>query len=177
MDPSLQIPYNVLNTSPLKPGVNISKSQAHKFLPYDIYSKIGATQSKEALEKEYNKIMGEQAQKSQENQEDKSQNKQNQSQSEQSNKTQDKQKKKSNIKAMINFDKLSAGTVSSSSGIFNGKNIQFGWSSHSKTNNGFGTLGGNHNNFHDNVNVVFDNDQIDTPIDDRDVMWSPIPTS
>lgn len=89
-----------------------------------------------------------------------------------------KKKKKSNkSEAMISFDKLSVGTVSSSSGVFNGKNIQFGWSSHSKTNTGFGTLGGSSNRVNRNINVVFDNDQVDTPIDDRDTMWSPVPTS
>lgn len=74
---------------------------------------------------------------------------------------------------MIDLDSLSVGTVSSSSGVFNGKNLQFGWSAHSKTNNGFGTLGGQQNSVNKNYNIVFDNDHIDTPIDDRDVMWSP----
>ncbi|MEH7385852.1 hypothetical protein V7147_10630 [Bacillus sp. JJ1521] len=77
-------------------------------------------------------------------------------------------------KGMINFEKLQAGSISNASGIFNGKNIQFGWSSHRKENSGFGTLGGHNNKVIKNTNVVFDNDQIDTPIDDRDTMWSPL---
>lgn len=95
--------------------------------------------------------------------------------SKQQNKDKQQQQKKSN--AMISFDTLKVGTVSSSSGIFNGKNIQFGWSSHSKSNTGFGSLGGSDNKVNKNTNVVFDNDQLDTPIDDRDTMWSPIPTT
>lgn len=93
-------------------------------------------------------------------------------------KSKEQGKKQQNPKnAMISFDTLKVGTVSSSSGIFNGKNIQFGWSSHSKSNTGFGSLSGHDNKVNKNTNVVFDNDQLDTPIDDRDTMWSPIPTT
>lgn len=90
---------------------------------------------------------------------------------------QEKSKKKKKPNAIVSFDQLTAGTVSSSSGIFNGKNIQFGWSAHSKSNTGFGSVGGHNNKIDQNTNVVFDNDQLDTPIDDRDKMWSPVPSS
>ncbi|WP_158701739.1 hypothetical protein [Lentibacillus sp. Marseille-P4043] len=94
------------------------------------------------------------------------------------NKQGEQQKKKQSQKkqnAMISFNKLSVGTVSSSSGVFNGKNVQFGWSSQSKSNTGFGKIGGHNNKANKNTNVVFDNDQVDTPIDDRDTMWGTIP--
>ncbi|TCP21951.1 hypothetical protein EV207_13838 [Scopulibacillus darangshiensis] len=159
------IPYNVLNTLPFKPGVNISRSQAQNPHPYP-------------FQEEYKKMADQQPQQFQSYPFNGDKVKDNEAKNEQSQKQKNKKKKKkSKPKAMISFDKLSAGSLAASSGIFNGKNIQFGWSAHSKTNNGFGTLSGNHNNFHDNYNIVFDNDQIDTPIDDRDVMWSPIPTS
>lgn len=172
-----QYPYNVLN-SPFKPGVQIAKEKVYGYgaLPYAFYNKSLKNPSKEELEEEYKKIMGSHTQ------DHKKQQEQEKQKQEQAKNDQEKQssgggssKKKSN--AMISFDKLSAGTVSSSSGIFNGRNIQFGWSSHSKTNNGFGTMGGNHNTMHNNLNIVFDNDQLDTPIDDRDIMWSPVPNS
>lgn len=89
----------------------------------------------------------------------------------------DKDPKKGNpqkmTKAMINIEHMQAGTISNASGIFSGKNIQIGWSSHGKSNSGFGTLGGRNNKVNNNTNVVFDNDQIDTPIDDRDTMLDP----
>ncbi|MBS4193735.1 hypothetical protein [Lederbergia citri] len=69
------------------------------------------------------------------------------------------------LKAKIKLENLSAGTVSNSSGIFCGKNIQLTWISHGTINSGFGTLGGLNNKVNKNMNVVFDNDLIDTPTD------------
>lgn len=106
----------------------------------------------------------------------KKQSDQEQKQGQQSKKEKNQQPKKPK-NAIVSFHSLTAGTVSSSSGIFNGKNIQFGWSAHSKTNTGFGSVGGHDNKIDQNTNVVFDNDQLDTPIDDRDKMWSPVPSS
>lgn len=78
---------------------------------------------------------------------------------------------KSNV--TIRFEEFEIGTISNSSGVFNSQtNIQFGWSSHSKSNTGFGSLGGQGNKVEQNTNIVFDNDLVDTPIDDRDIMWS-----
>lgn len=156
-------PYNVLNQPPFDGEVKITTYPKYGLLPYDIYSKHPKEPSQAELEKEYKEIMKSQQKKPS----DKKQEKQ----------PKPKEKKKPKQSAMISFDQLTAGTIQSSSGIFNGKNIQFGWSAHSKTNNGFGTVGGNSNTLRNNINVVFDNDQLDTPIDDRDIMWSPVPTT
>lgn len=78
-------------------------------------------------------------------------------------------------KALINIGNLQAGSISNASGIFSGKNIQIGWSSHGKANSGFGTIGGHHHKVTHNTNLVIDNDQIDTPIEDRSATLSPFP--
>lgn len=70
----------------------------------------------------------------------------------------------------INFDTISVGSIASASGVFNGTNSQFGWSTHSKTNSGFGTVSGNKCLIYRNFSMVYDPDIIDTPIDDRDLM-------
>ncbi|MBM7646793.1 hypothetical protein JOD45_003027 [Scopulibacillus daqui] len=71
----------------------------------------------------------------------------------------------------ISFKSLSVGSMSASSGVFNGTNRQFGWSSHSKANSGLGSIGGEKHEIVRNINMVMDNDHLDTPIDDRDIMW------
>jgi hypothetical protein len=149
-------PYNVLNypffyDEGVHPGYGNGS----------LYNKQQVEPTKVDLEIEYEDIMENQLEPEQEKNDE----------AEESSK-----KKQTNINALISFDKLTAGTIQSSSGIFNGKNIQFGWSAHSKTNNGFGTVSGNSNTFHNNINVVFDNDQLDTPIDDRGIMWGPVPS-
>ena len=59
-------------------------------------------------------------------------------------------------------------TMSNCSGIFiSNINVMYGWSSHSKSNQGFGSIGAS-NLVRDNINIVYDPDYIDTPIDDRD---------
>ena len=78
-------------------------------------------------------------------------------------------------KALINIGNLQAGSISNASGIFSGKNIQIGWSSHGKANSGFGTIGGHHHKVTHNTNLVIDNDQIDTPIEDSSTTLSPFP--
>lgn len=66
---------------------------------------------------------------------------------------------------LVNFQTLTVTSVGASSGIFIGKNCAVGWSAHSKNNTGLGSAGGE---VLHNVNVVYDNDLIDCPIDDRD---------
>lgn len=64
---------------------------------------------------------------------------------------------------------LTVHTVSGNSGLYIAQhNVVFGISSHSKSNEGFGSVG-SHNAVFRNVNLVYDPDVIDTPIDDRDV--------
>lgn len=58
--------------------------------------------------------------------------------------------------------------ISDCSGVFiSSSNVMHGWSSHSKSNNGFGSIGAS-NLVERNVNIVYDPDYLDTPIDDRD---------
>lgn len=72
-------------------------------------------------------------------------------------------------KFLVQFDRIVVNTIGPNSGIFVGTNLQYGWSSHNKTNASFSGLG-DHSEVSRNVNVIYDNDMIDTPIDDRDVI-------
>src|SRR5579875_1436220 len=64
---------------------------------------------------------------------------------------------------------LQVGSVQSCSGVFIGaQNVTYGWSSHSKSNVGFGSVQSS-NLIYRNFTVLQDQDSIDTPIDDRDV--------
>lgn len=61
------------------------------------------------------------------------------------------------------------GMVSGNSAVYIAeRNVVLGVSSHSKTNNGFGSIDSN-NILRGNLNLVYDCDVVDTPIDDRDV--------
>lgn len=64
---------------------------------------------------------------------------------------------------------ICVGIITGNSGVYiSEKNVIFGISSHSKSNNGFGSIGSN-NLLYRSINLVYDSDFIDTPIDDRDV--------
>lgn len=64
-------------------------------------------------------------------------------------------------------------TMSNQSGLFIGdRNTSMGWSAHSKTNSIFGNVGGNSNILFRNFLFLNDPDNIDTPIDDRDIHFS-----
>jgi hypothetical protein len=69
---------------------------------------------------------------------------------------------------LIHFDAIEVEFIQSSSGIFVGTNTQLRWSAHRKTNDGFGTVSGDGNIMHHNVNVVNDGDWIDAPISGGD---------
>ncbi|WP_052339231.1 hypothetical protein [Gorillibacterium massiliense] len=67
-------------------------------------------------------------------------------------------------RAFVIFNKLFVNTIEDSSGIFIGTNQAIGWSSSSKTNQGFGTL---QNSTLSNIaSVVYDSDVMDASIDD-----------
>jgi hypothetical protein len=70
---------------------------------------------------------------------------------------------------LIQFDSINVNVIESNSGIFIGTNYQFCWNSHSKKNIAFGELSGHSNIIQQNMNLLCDNDLIDTPIDDRDL--------
>ncbi|WP_058303357.1 hypothetical protein [Gorillibacterium timonense] len=75
----------------------------------------------------------------------------------------------------IELGNINVNRIDSASGIFVGTNAQWGWSSHGKSISGFGSVTGMLNRLSANVSVVYDNDLIDTPIDDRDVLAAPYP--
>ena len=68
---------------------------------------------------------------------------------------------------VVKFEKLAVSSIGSSSGIFIGKNNAIGWSAHGKSNQGLGYANGKVIN---SVNLVYDNDFVDSPIDDRDLI-------
>jgi hypothetical protein len=71
---------------------------------------------------------------------------------------------------VVHFDKIMVNSISTSAGIFVGTNSQYGWSSHNKENANICGISGDSNEFVNNVNILHDDDLIDTPIDDRDLM-------
>lgn len=75
-------------------------------------------------------------------------------------------------KFLVHFDRIVVNSIGTSAGVFIGTNLQYGWSSHNKSNSSISDISGTGNTFTRNVNVICDNDLIDTPIDDRDVFLS-----
>jgi len=67
-------------------------------------------------------------------------------------------------KACVVFNKLLVNNIEDSSGIFIGTNQAIGWSSYSKSNQGFGSLSGS--TMTHAVSVVQDSDLIDAPFED-----------
>lgn len=64
---------------------------------------------------------------------------------------------------------INVNSVDTSSGVFIGINYANNWSSHQKTNHGFGTL--HHSQVTDTFSLVIDNDVIDTPIESHAVTY------
>jgi len=67
---------------------------------------------------------------------------------------------------VIYLNSLSVDTLDTTCGVFIGVNRATGWSSHAKTNSGLGTSGPHCRN---NINIVYDNDFVDTPAESRDM--------
>ncbi|WP_282939526.1 hypothetical protein [Paenibacillus sp. RC67] len=67
-------------------------------------------------------------------------------------------------RAYVVFNKLFVNNIEDSSGIFIGTNQAIGWSTYSKSNQGFGSL--SNSTLTNVVSVVQDPDFIDTPIED-----------
>jgi hypothetical protein len=67
-------------------------------------------------------------------------------------------------KAYVIFNKLFVNNIEDSSGIFIGTNQAIGWSTYSKSNQGFGNL--RNATLTNSISVVQDPDVIDTPIED-----------
>ncbi|GGH75425.1 hypothetical protein JOD43_000526 [Pullulanibacillus pueri] len=66
----------------------------------------------------------------------------------------------------IECDTLAVNSLEANSGIFIGNNHSFYWSSHNKVNNGLGTI--NSCDISKVLNIVYDNDFIDTFINDHE---------
>lgn len=71
----------------------------------------------------------------------------------------------------IVYHSIQVTNAASNAGVFNGINTQFGWSTHYKTNTAFGTLAGHDNQAPKSINFLQDSDQVDTYINDQDLMW------
>jgi hypothetical protein len=69
------------------------------------------------------------------------------------------------INPFIQFDTINVNLIEKSSGIFIGKNRQCNWSSYNKSNLALGSISGRNNLVKHNLNIVMDNDTIDTHID------------
>ncbi|WAH42520.1 hypothetical protein NZD89_03245 [Alicyclobacillus fastidiosus] len=68
------------------------------------------------------------------------------------------------------FGNIIVNNINHTSGIFVGENMQFGWSGHMKANHGFGFHMGYLNTAQINAVFIYDNDLIDAPITDYDIM-------
>lgn len=66
--------------------------------------------------------------------------------------------------AAVIFNNISVNSINSVSGIFVGSNTQWNWNSNSKTNLGFGTVGGEMNKVENPSNIVIDPDFVDYPV-------------
>ncbi|MFC4619136.1 hypothetical protein ACFO4N_10460 [Camelliibacillus cellulosilyticus] len=75
----------------------------------------------------------------------------------------------------VSFNELSVNSLETNSGIFVGQNLAVGWRSFHKTNQGFGSA--KEGMMSNMVNIIFDNDEIDTVIQENDHSEvGPIPT-
>lgn len=73
--------------------------------------------------------------------------------------------------ALVHFKNVSVTTITNASGVFVGTNTQYGWASHEKGNEAFGSVYGNLNVSSGSLHLLFDNDQIDSPIEDADFFY------
>ncbi|MFC7395345.1 hypothetical protein [Scopulibacillus cellulosilyticus] len=78
----------------------------------------------------------------------------------------------------IVYDTITCTTALDNAGIFNGENEGYGWGSHGKQNIS-ATVSGPPNKYANNatfqnLNMIFDNDYIDTYINDQDLTWGEI---
>ncbi|WP_345241673.1 hypothetical protein [Pontibacillus salipaludis] len=69
----------------------------------------------------------------------------------------------------IQFDSINVNSIHAGSGIFVGINAQNYWKTQSKENYALGMVVGHSNIIHYNINVIYDNDLIDTPFENTTV--------
>lgn len=73
--------------------------------------------------------------------------------------------KKTSSKIEVSVNNLNVNSIEANSGIFIGAtNLSYGWSSHSKSNSGFGSF--SNATVTKSYSVIYDNDSIDSPIVD-----------
>ncbi|MFD1425864.1 hypothetical protein JOD24_002072 [Kroppenstedtia sanguinis] len=77
-----------------------------------------------------------------------------------------------NENALVQFGDVSVTAITNASGVFVGTNTQYGWASHEKENEAFGLIFGDWNGVYSNINLLFDSDLIDAPIQDSDLFHS-----
>lgn len=65
----------------------------------------------------------------------------------------------------IQFDQICVNVIENTSGIFVGTNSSSNWNAYNKTNSAFGSIYGDQNQIGYNLNVLYDNDGIDTLFD------------
>lgn len=73
------------------------------------------------------------------------------------------------VSVAIQIGFMKVGAMQSDAGVFFGQNIQNGWDAHSKTNNAGGITAGDYNHIQAMMNLVYDPDVIDVPINDQDI--------
>jgi hypothetical protein len=76
----------------------------------------------------------------------------------------------------IVFNTIAVNAIEDNSGIFVGQNTASGWASHSKTQGSIVSVIGFYNTLPHNLNIINDNDVIDTNINDYDY-HGPMPTT
>ncbi|MBM7621541.1 glutamate dehydrogenase/leucine dehydrogenase [Bacillus tianshenii] len=62
------------------------------------------------------------------------------------------------------LDRIEITSIMNSSGVFTGHNVQSNWSTSQKVNMGFGMVVGVDNHSSSNMNIVYDPDLVDMPI-------------
>jgi hypothetical protein len=70
------------------------------------------------------------------------------------------------------FHSIAVNALEDNSGIFVGDNVADGWASHSKTQGGINSIIGFYNRVSRNLNIVQDQDLLDTQINDIDYRGS-----
>ncbi|MGD6833700.1 hypothetical protein ACQCT5_16130 [Sutcliffiella halmapala] len=75
-------------------------------------------------------------------------------------------KKNNKVPLHVHFllDRIEINSIMNSSGVFTGHNVQSNWSTSQKTNMGFGMVVGADNHSSSNMNIVYDPDMVDMPV-------------
>ncbi|WP_417897062.1 hypothetical protein ABN702_11820 [Bacillus haimaensis] len=72
--------------------------------------------------------------------------------------------KKQQLHVHFLLDRIEINSIMNSSGVFTGHNVQSNWSTSQKANMGFGLVVGADNHTSSNMNIVYDPDMVDMPV-------------